>query len=258
MDVEIIVNEYGDYIFNYALRLCCNPTLAEDLAQETFINAWQNVYTLKNSYAAKAWLRKICLNNYLMYERKNKNYKEIAVEDITILEAEGNLISAEIPEPEEELLVAEEIKELQNGCFLAMARYLTLHQRIAFSLTDMFGLPLEEVAQIMGLSKGAVKGLLFRGRMNLDSFFSNHCSIIDAKNPCSCKAWIEFSKNRDNHQQDAKRHKLNSNLDFKKSNYIFNPEIRSKINYLYKNIPDRKPSEKWYRQVVDIIKNNVD
>lgn len=256
MDIEIVVNEYGDYIFNYALRLCSNPVLAEDLAQETFINAWNNLSKLNNSYAVKAWLRKICLNNYLMYERKNKNYQEITVEDMTQLEQEGTFITAEIPKPEEELIVAEDIKELQNGCFLAMARYLTLHQRIAFSLTDMFGLSIEEVAQIMDLSKGAVKGLLYRARMNLDSFFSNHCSIIDIKNPCSCKAWIEFSKNRDNHQQDLKKHKLNTNLDYKKSSYVFNPEIRSKINYLYKNIPDRKPSENWYSQVLEIIKNN--
>ncbi len=52
-----------------------------------------------------------------------------------------------------------------------MVRYLTLHQRIAFSLIDMFGLSLDEVSSLIGISKSATKGLLYRAHMNLDSFF---------------------------------------------------------------------------------------
>lgn len=253
MNIEILINTYGTYVFNYALKLSCNPSVAEELTQETFINAWQKINTLENSNAIKAWLRKICFNNFLMNERKNKNYSELLYDDINLLEKEGYLLREVSPKPEDEVIVEETIRELQNGCFLAMVRRLTLHQRIAFSLSDMFALSLDEVSKIIGISKSATKGLLYRSHMNLDSFFSKHCNLLDVNNPCSCKAWIEFSKTRNSLQENAHKHKLTTKLDYTKSNYTFNNEVRGKINFLYKNIPDRKPSKEWYEEVINII-----
>ena len=129
----------------------------------------------------------------------------------------------------------------------------TLHQRIAFSLIDMFGLSLDEVSTLIGISKNATKGLLYRAHMNLDSFFHNHCNLLDVNNPCSCKAWIEFSKTRSDLQKRANKHNLIEKLDFTKSNYTFNIEVRNKINFLYKNMPDKKPPKEWYERVVKIV-----
>ncbi|AWI07044.1 RNA polymerase sigma factor [Clostridium drakei] len=251
MSIEILINTYGTYVFNYALKLSCDPNVAEDLAQETFVNAWLKIKTLENSNAIRAWLRKICFNNFLMKQRKNSGYSELLYEDMDILEKEERLFVNDLPRPEDEVIVEEAIKDLQNGCFLAMVRRLTLHQRIAFSLIDMFGLSLEEVSEVIGISKSATKGLLYRAHMNLDSFFSSHCNILDVNNPCSCKAWIEFSKTRDNLQKNS--HRLITKLDYTKSNYIFNSEVRGKINFLYKNMPDKKPPKEWYEKVINII-----
>ncbi|WML37671.1 RNA polymerase sigma factor [Clostridium sp. OS1-26] len=253
MDIEMLINTYGTYVFNYALKLSCHPSAAEDLAQETFISAWQKIETLENPNAIKAWLRKICFNNFLMKERKNKDYSELLYDDINLLEKEGHLFADNPPKPEDEVIVEEAIRELQNGCFLAMVRRLTLHQRIAFSLIDMFGLSLEEVSKIIGISKSATKGLLYRAHINLDSFFDKHCNILDVNNPCSCKAWIEFSKSRDNLQKDSNKHKFIKKLDYTESNYTFNDEVRGKINFLYKNMPDRKPPKEWYEEVISTI-----
>ncbi len=257
MNIESLINTYGTYIYNYALKLSCHPTAAEDLLQETFINAWQKIDTLKNEDAIKPWLRKICFNNFLMKERKNKNYNELLYDDIKFLENDSHLFTNITPKPEDEVIVEETIRELQNGCFLAMVRRLTLHQRIAFSLIDMFGLSLDEVSSLLAISKSATKGLLYRAHMNLDSFFHNHCNLLNINNPCSCKAWIEFSKNRDKLQEDANKHKLISKLDYTKSNYIFNEKVRSKVNFLYKNMPDKKPSSNWYKEVINALNGAV-
>lgn len=253
MNIELFINTHITYVYNYALKLSCNPSVAEDLTQETFINAWQKIETMQDSNAIKAWLRKICLNNFLMKERKNKNYSELLYDDISLLEKEGVLFKDDTPKPEDEVIVEESIRELQNGCFLAMVRRLTLHQRIAFSLIVMFGLPIDEVSEVIGVSKGATKGLLYRAHMNLDSFFHNHCNLLDVNNPCSCKAWIEFSKTRDNLQKNSNKHKLIEKLDYKKSNYVFNSQVRDKIRFLYKNMPDKKPSKEWYENIIALI-----
>lgn len=136
-----------------------------------------------------------------------------------------------------------------------MVRKLTLNQRIAFSLVDMFGLSIDDVSNILNISNGATKGLLYRAHMNLDSFFAGHCSIINIKNPCSCKAWIEFSKTRSNMQDNIKirKHKLIEHLDYKKTNYKFNESVRGKVDFLYKNMPDKKPSDEWYQKVINSV-----
>ena len=192
-----------------------------------------------------------------MNERKKNNHIEILYDEIISLEQEGNLYINTYTKPEDEVIVKESISELQNGCFLAMARLLTLNQSIAFSLVDMFGLSLEEVSEILNISKSATKGLLYRAHMNLDSFFDNHCNILDVKNPCSCEAWIEFANKKENLQDEAKQknNKLIKTLNYKESNYTFNNNVRNKINYLYKNMPDKKPSDEWYEGIIKVLNN---
>ncbi|MFA9378788.1 MAG: RNA polymerase sigma factor [Lachnotalea sp.] len=251
MKIETLINEYGDYIFKYALKLTCHPQKAEDIAQETFIRAWKNLEQLQEDKAVKKWLRTICTNCFLMDYRKNVKKKIEYIKDLEILEQEGKLISL-LPEPDEEVFVEESIKELQNGCFYAMVRKLTLKQRIAFSLIDMFGLHLEEVAEILEVSEMATKGLLYRARLNLDAFFSNHCNLLDSKNPCSCKAWIEFSKSREKNQLSTRN--IIETLDQKAVNYKFDSIVRAKIHYLYSNMPDKKPNKEWYQNIILALK----
>jgi RNA polymerase sigma-70 factor (ECF subfamily) len=113
MNIENLMNEYGEYIFKYALKLTCHPQKAEDITQETFIHAWKNLEQLQDKKAVKKWLRTICMNCFLMDFRKNDTKSLEYVEDVELLEKEGKLISL-LPEPEEEVFVEEAIKQLQN------------------------------------------------------------------------------------------------------------------------------------------------
>lgn len=256
MDIDSLVNTYGSYIYSYALKLSCDPHLAEDLAQETFIKAWKNSEQLVDNHALKAWLRKICLNSFLMHLRKEKKLAQISHEDIHTLENDGFLLETTFsePTPEDEVLVDESIKELQNGCFLAMTRKLSLHQRMAFSLVDMFGLSIDETAKVLELSKSAVKGLLYRARMNLDSFFHSHCNLIHVNNPCNCKAWIGFVEQKNHLKNKSLRKQTAKTLDYTQSNYTFDTSVRNKIYLLYKNMPDKKPPMDWYNTITELIK----
>lgn len=254
MNIEQLIKDYGVYIYNYSYKLTCHPADAEDVAQETFIQAWKNLNSLQSEKALKSWLTKICYHQFLMKIRKTGRYKEELMKDLNDLEQEGRRLPDIIPGPEDEVLVEEEIKELQNGCFYAMVRKLTLNQRIVFSLVDMYGMKMEEVAQILETSVLAAKGLLHRARMNIDSFFADHCNLIHMNNPCSCKAWIEFSKQRDGLQKQTK--KLLETLDYKEKNYYFNPEVRRRVRYLYENMPDKKPDSQWYQKILLILDRN--
>lgn len=157
-------------------------------------------------------------------DKKRKEKQVDLLENMEVLEQEGTLLREVSLMPEDEVIVAEEVKNLQNGCFLAMVRRLSLNQRITFSLVDMFGLDIEYVAEVLGISKGVAKGLLYRARMNIDYFFADHCAILYEKNPCSCQAWIAFSTKRAGMQKQAK--KLVNKLDYKEKNYVYREEVR--------------------------------
>ena len=252
MNIEAIIRECGNYIYSYALKLSCHPADAQDLAQETFIKAWKNMESLREESALKSWLASICYHEFLMNFRAKNSRKEELIDDFEMLEKQGSYLQEYTSKPEDEIIVKEEIKKLQNGCFLAMVRKLTLNQRIVFSLVDMFGMKAEDVADLLGTSILATKGLLYRARMNIDSFFSGHCNLLDIKNPCSCESWISFSQNRNKMQQETR--KILNHLDYQENNYHFDLEVRKKILYLYANMPQEKPDNEWYQRVMNALK----
>lgn len=63
MDINEIITEYGTYLYNYALKLTCHPVQAQDLAQETFIQAWRKLDQLKEKNAIKnGFVRFVIIN----------------------------------------------------------------------------------------------------------------------------------------------------------------------------------------------------
>ena len=117
--MEEIIKNYGAYIYDYAWKLTCHPQQAEDLAQETFIQAWKHMEQLKEEAALKKWLRTICYHQFLMNCRK-KDEHLIYVEDMTLLEQEGDMLTAYENVPEEAVLVKDTVPE---NCIFA-SRYV--------------------------------------------------------------------------------------------------------------------------------------
>ncbi|HAH63872.1 MAG TPA: RNA polymerase subunit sigma-70 [Treponema sp.] len=258
MEIEELIKKYGTYVYSYAWKLSCSPDEADDISQETFIRAWKNRDTLRDEKAAAGWLRRICLNCFLMKHRGKEAQNILFAGGVQEPEDDDRQAAERyMPLPEEEVLVDESIREMQNGCFYAMVRRLTLEQRIAFSLVDMFGLTTAETAQLLAGTEGAVKAQLFRARMNLDAFFSGHCSVISAANPCSCRAWQEFWKQRYRNQEEMRKSAAqvipDGTLDWHTKKYRFNPAVRGKIRYLYAHMPEKEPDEKWFKKIIETV-----
>ena len=247
--IENVINQYGQYVYNLALKLSANPENAEDLAQETLIKAWKHLQDIKDTSAIKKWLHTMCVNEFRMMLRKEKHENISFVEDIEDLESEGKLLVDVPPIAIDEIQTTEEVAKLRDGCFLAMTQKLSLNQRLVFSLIDMFGMSFSDVAEILEITPKAVKGLLYRARMNLDSFFQEHCSFLDIDNPCKCTAWVEFIQTKDSLQEI-----MAQTLDYKKTEYVFNPKTRQKILHYYNNMPNQKPSQEWFGRVILLVK----
>lgn len=254
-DITEIFTDYYNYIYNFALRLSCHPEDALDLTQETFFKAWRKLDSLKEEEALAGWLRTICYHEFLMKIRKGQETVLLPSDDWEALEQDGALLTFVRPLPEEEVVVADQVKELQNGCFLAMVRKLSLNQRIVFSLVDMFGMEIGDAAALLSVTKQAAKGLLYRARMNLDSFFAGHCELLDEKNPCSCQAWMRFSGDRAALQKKVKE--LKESLDYQEKGYRYDEKTRRKLYSLYRNMPQKRPPAQWFSKVLEILEKNI-
>lgn len=249
LSIEKIIEEYGTYIFNIAYKLSGKTEQAEDIAQETFIKAWKHLNELKDHAALKYWLHTICINEFRMTLRKDSRQKITYTDNLEALEKDGELLVNPPESVMEEVQAREDVITMRNGCFLAMARKLSVNQRIVFSLIDMFALSIQEVADILGITPKAVKGLLYRARMNLDCFFQNHCYFLNTENPCRCEAWAEFFQTR-NELQSYMQDKI---LDYTEKEYNFDAEVRKKLAFYYRQIPDQAPTKEWYQSVISIF-----
>ncbi len=256
--LPICIDEYKaqwNYIYNFAFKLTGNIHECEDLAQETIIKGWEKIDQLKNTNALKPWLRKICTNLFLMQIRKEKGYKELSYDQLIDLEKESPSLQFEsnTPQPDEELILDESIRELRNGCFQAMTLKLTLNQRIVFSLIEMFGLETHEVAERIGLSKSATKSLLHRARMNIDSFFAPKCNLINTRNPCSCQSYLDFSRMKEERKAEVRERITSFKFGEKPKNYLYNDEIRQRVRHIYTDMPENIPASAWYQSVVNTV-----
>ncbi|MBP8081626.1 MAG: RNA polymerase sigma factor [Spirochaetes bacterium] len=250
------LQEHIPYVFSLCYKLTTDAEISQDIAQETLLTAWEKQSQLKDLDKLKPWLRKIALNIFLNQKRKEK-IKILSAEELLETEKDGHKFELISPAPsiEQEIIANESIRAIRNGCFLAMAKKLTLEQRIVFSLSEMFEISPEEISEIMQISIPAVKGLLFRARKNIFSFFSERCQWIDYSAPCKCSAWIDFAGIKEKNRRELRDRNIIQSFPDNPEERSIKSEHREKIISMYRNIPDSYPPDDWYEKITAVIKN---
>lgn len=72
-EFEEIYAEYYTMVYKYILSRCANPSLAEEIAQETFFRAFRSIGSFRGDCRIGSWLCQIAGNLYLSHARKMKN-----------------------------------------------------------------------------------------------------------------------------------------------------------------------------------------
>jgi RNA polymerase sigma-70 factor (ECF subfamily) len=75
-----LVRRRQDAIRNLLRRLTREASLADDLAQQTFVHGWQSIRSLRSPGAFGGWLRKLAVNFWLQHARGSR--QEVALEDL--------------------------------------------------------------------------------------------------------------------------------------------------------------------------------
>ena len=135
----------------FAISLCGNHAMADDLVQETLLKAWSNSDKVQEGTNLKAWLFTILRNAYFSHLRGRR--REVADSD--------GLIAAQVAVP------AEQPGHLDMADFRGALAKLSDDQREAVLLVGAEGFSYEEVAAISGCAVGTVKSRVNRARARL-------------------------------------------------------------------------------------------
>jgi RNA polymerase sigma-70 factor, ECF subfamily len=86
-----IVRRRQSWLRNLLRRLCRDPTLADDLAQQTLLQAWRSLHTLRAAGAFTAWLRRLALNAWLQHLRQAAPQARPVEETVTELASDNSV-----------------------------------------------------------------------------------------------------------------------------------------------------------------------
>jgi RNA polymerase sigma-70 factor (ECF subfamily) len=173
-----LVDQNSDHIYRLALRLTGNPQDAEDVVQETFIKAFNNVESFEGRSKVSTWLYRIATNEALMLLRRRKD--GITHIDEGVETDEGEIMPIQIVDwcclPEQEIMTEETRQVLQDA-----ALQLSSANRAAFLLRDVEGLSTQEAAEALDISESALKVRLMRARLQLREALSDYFANRMAK-----------------------------------------------------------------------------
>src|SRR3954453_15977393 len=148
---EAIVERYRRPLLRYLRRLL-SDTLAEDVVQATFINAWSSLRTGTDVRELRPWLYRIAHNAAI------NSLKKVGEAMEGVPGSAGGFAAGPAPELERR-------DEMQRA--LTSIAALPSRQRAALLAVAVDGRAHADVAQELGLTDGAVRQLVHRARMTL-------------------------------------------------------------------------------------------
>jgi RNA polymerase sigma-70 factor (ECF subfamily) len=155
----------------YALSKWLSPSdpqfqaLVEETTQETLLKVLSHLHTFQGRSKFTTWVHKIAVRNAIT-ELRRKRWKDTSLEDL--VEGNGSLEGLSImavPDPGPE--VTTEQSELVEQVKKIIADELTEKQRNAIVAIRIHGMPVEEVARRMGMTRNALYKLIHDARLRL-------------------------------------------------------------------------------------------
>ena len=161
----LCIETYGPSLYRLALRLMQNETEAEDVVQETFMNAFKAIDSFEGRSGLGTWLYRITYNNAMMRLRR-PSPQEISVETTLDDNDDGHLVPQQFYDwcclPEEDFQTDEVRQQLE----IAIGT-LSPALRSVFTLRELEGLSTRETAVSLNISEDVVKTRLRRARLQL-------------------------------------------------------------------------------------------
>ncbi len=151
-EFEKLFNENKNFIFKYLMKLTSDPSLSEELTQETFFRAYMNLPSLRNREKAPTWLCQIAKNTYFAWYNEEKRK--------TTLEEAKDLVSGECIEDAF-------LKKEMSAKALRCLHELEEPYREVFMLSVFGDFSLKEISSLFGKSESWARVTFYRAKQKL-------------------------------------------------------------------------------------------
>ena len=151
-----LVRRHQSHVRNFLRKLSGDYTLADDLAQDCFMHAWDKLQTYSGRGSFIGWLLKVAYTTFLQSKRKSKRYAEILEQVGHATETEGPAYASQ----------PDEVGDLER--FLAV---LSDEERAVMVMSYACGLSHREIGESLAMPVGTVKSVIFRGKEKIRTSF---------------------------------------------------------------------------------------
>ena len=150
MDFEQIYRLYFRDVYAFMLSLSRNETIAEEITQETFYKALQNIEQYKGTCKMNVWLCQIAKNTYFTQLEKQKR------------------LQPELPEQQDDKFVEQQFLQKENAFYLhQLLHRLDEPYKEVFTLRIFGELPFAQISQLFGKTESWARVTFHRAKQKI-------------------------------------------------------------------------------------------
>ena len=169
----LVLERHQERLLRLCERLLGDPEEAKDAAQEVFLKAYRKAADVRPQGQVYTWLYRIAVNHCLNKLRRRKLVRFLRWEP----PEEGEAPAFDPPDSAADPAAALETRRRWQATRKVIGR-LPENQRVVLILARFEGLSYQQIAQILGITEGAVESRLVRAMRRLEAAQENEASTV--------------------------------------------------------------------------------
>lgn len=164
------VDQYADYLFNYAVARVSDAEIAKDLVQETFLAGLKSAKNFQGAAAERTWLIAILKRKVIDYYRKinsKKGKAEVRITYSSQSDSAGDWLEENVADPfstlENDEIENEELGLAIQECISKLPK----KQSAVFVMKTIRGLSTEDICNELGINPSNLWVMVHRARTSL-------------------------------------------------------------------------------------------
>jgi RNA polymerase sigma-70 factor, ECF subfamily len=160
-----LVGLTSPFAYSVALRMLGDEDLAKDVVQETMVTIWQKLKKIKSAEGYNSWMYRIVVNKCYDQLRRRKRNMEFVADDPVWAHLANTIYdgASDALEDKESVMLINRLTDR-----------LSPKQKAVFVLSDLEEMSNDEISEITGLSKSAVKANLYYARKNISEMIEKY------------------------------------------------------------------------------------
>ncbi|MDR1159011.1 MAG: sigma-70 family RNA polymerase sigma factor [Syntrophomonadaceae bacterium] len=147
--IERAYRLYAGEAYLHSLAMCKNHNTAEDIVSEAFVKALLSINVQETNF--KLWLLKVCKTTWIDMCRRNRFVSETSIDEYVDIQSVDDVLLNIIRE-EERRIITSALLTFPDIC------------REAVTLFYFNDIPQTDIAELLNMSPGSVRSLIYRGR----------------------------------------------------------------------------------------------